>query len=244
MIIDTHAHLNFKDYDKDREDVIKRALKEGVFVINIGTNYKTSREAVEIAEDYREGVYASVGLHPIYKEEFKEEDYKELLKSKKVVAIGEVGLDKKYPHKEQFSLFQKQLKLAEEHSLPLVLHCRMAHKEMREEISNYNITGVVHCFTGSKQDARDYIKKGFYLGFNGVIFKTSLDTVIKETPLDRILLETDSPYLTPPTEKGRNEPLYIKHVLKRVAEIKNLKIKEVEDATFKNAEKLFKIDKK
>ncbi len=239
MIIDTHAHLNFKDYDKDREEVIERSLKEGVFMINIGTHLSSSKRAVEIAHQHERGVYASVGLHPIYEEEYSEEDYRKLLLSEKVVALGEIGLDKKYAHKNQLPYFQKQLQLAKEHCLPVILHCRMAHKEIREEIEKYKLSGVVHCFTGSKKDARDYIEKGFYLGFNGIIFKTSLDTVIKETPLERVLLETDSPYLTPPMEKGRNEPLYVKHVASRIAEIKGISTEEVIKKTFSNAEDLF-----
>jgi len=240
-MFDTHAHLNFKDYDKDREEVIKRSLKEGVSMINIGTHLLTSKQAVEIAERYAEGVYASVGLHPIYKEDYREEDYKYLLRSQKVVAIGEIGLDKKFEHKNQLPFLRRQLALAQEHDLPVIFHCRMAHRELQREIEGLDIRGVVHSFTGSKKDARYYIDKGLYLGFNGIIFKTSLDAVIKETPLDRILIETDCPFLTPPRKRGRNEPINVRCIGERVAEVKGISKDQVFSATSQNAKNLFSI---
>lgn len=247
MIFDTHAHLNFSAFKDDRKETAERSLNGGVYIINVGAAYDTSREAVRIAEEFETGVYASVGLHPIHSEEenFDIEKYRELADSKKVVAIGETGLDLKKEYacfiEKQREVFLKQIDLSEELELPLVFHCRMAHKEMINILYNKRVNGVVHCFTGKKSDACKYLDMGFYLGFNGIIFKLNLDRVIKETPLDRILIETDCPYLTPPQEEGRNEPLYVKYVAEKIAEIKGVKVEEVEKASTENAKKLFKI---
>ncbi|MFH1582216.1 MAG: TatD family hydrolase [bacterium] len=272
MIIDTHAHLNFNAYKDDVDEVIKNCLENDVWMINIGSQYNTSKRAIELAEKYPKGVYAAIGLHPIHLEtglvkikndpneiQFKtvEEDfdykrYRELAKSKKVVAIGEVGLDycrkpKTTGKKEQFkekqkNILFKQLDLAKKLDLPVILHCRMAHEEMINLLKEYGkIKGVVHCFTGSLNQAREYIKMGLYLGSNGIIFKLNMDEVIKDVSLDNILIETDCPYLTPPQEEGRNEPMYVKYVAEKISEIKNIKLEEVVNKTTENAKKLFKI---
>jgi len=272
MIIDTHSHLSFKAYDKDRDEVIQRTQKEGVVCIDVGTKYKTSKNAIELAEK-NEGIYAAIGMHPIHiktdlmklkmdedegafaplGEEYDKEKYKELAKSSKVVAIGEIGLDYYYRPKttsrlEQFKVLQKkvfteQLDLAKELNLPVIIHCRMAHNEIIEILGNYKgLTGTIHCFTGNWEQAQKYMDLGFYLGINGIIFKMDLDEVIKRAPLDKILVETDCPYLTPP-EAGteRNEPIFVKLVAKRIAELKNVSFDEVADKTTENAKKLFGI---
>jgi len=255
MLVDTHAHLNFEDFDKDREEVIRRAFEGGIkAIINVGTNYKTSKKAVEIAEKYDKGVFAAIGLHPIHTDEgFDYEKYKELGRSKKVVAIGEVGLDywRKPEDKEEFKIFQekqkeillKQLSLANDLNLPVIFHCRKAHDDLIKILHGTapsKLKGVVHCFTGKWQQAEKYLEVGFYLGFNGIIFKLNLNDVIKKTPLDRILIETDCPFLTPPDfSEKRNNPLGVRYVAQRVAEIKNITFEEVAEKTTKNAEKLF-----
>lgn len=289
MIIDTHSHLNFSAYKKDFDEVIKRTLKENIWMINVGTKYETSKGAVELAEKYEEGVFAAIGLHPMYaaaefvktktdpdegeffiKEEgFNYEKYKELAKSRKVVAIGEIGLDYYYKPKskeklekfkeKQKEVFLQQLKLADELNLPLIFHCRVAHKDMIEILKSYilihkSINGVVHCFTGSVEEMEEYVKLGFYIGLNGIIFKLNLNEVIKKTPLENILVETDCPYLTPPQEgdnpssraelttgRRRNEPIFIKHTIERIAQLKNLSFQEICDKTTENARGLFKI---
>ncbi len=250
MFIDTHSHLNFKAFNKDRDEVIKRSLEEGVWQINASSTFDTSKLAVEIAEKYDKGVYASIGLHPIHirSEEFDEGKYKELAKSKKVVAIGETGLDYMYPEQEkQESVFLEHLQLAQELDLPVILHCRKAHKEMIEVLQNYSktgakIKGVVHCFTGKWAEAKKYLDMGLYLGFNGIIFKYNVDEVIKKAPLDRMLLETDCPYLTPPQAgTGRNEPLNIKYIVQRIVELRSESLETITQATTHNAKQLFKI---
>ncbi len=272
MLIDTHAHINFNAYKEDADEVIRRSLDNGVWMINVGSQYETSRKAVKIAEKYPAGVYAAVGLHPIHltegifkvkldeeessfqtkNEDFHYEKYKKLAESEKAVAIGEIGLDYYYRPKtktklnqfkeRQKEVFLKQLALAEELNLPVIFHCRSAHQDLIEILAGRKTArGVIHCFTGDWQQAEEYLAMGFYLGFNGIIFKLDLAEVIEKTPLKRILIETDCPYLTPPPMTGRNEPLYVKYVAEKIAEIRKLRYKEISVITTENAKKLFKI---
>jgi len=269
-LIDTHSHLNFNAYKEDAEEVIKRSLENNTWMINIGSQYETSKRAVELAEKHNQGVYASVGFHPIHlgkdffkvktdSEETNEEDkgfdsesYRELAKSSKVKAIGEIGLDYYYRPKsktktalfkeKQKEVFLKQLDLAEELNLPVVFHCRMAHEDLITILKQRNNKGVIHCFTGNLDQAKEYIKMGFYIGFNGIIFKLDLNDIIKEIPLEKILIETDCPYLTPPEAKTeRNEPAFVKYVVQRIADLKGIDYEKVAQVTTENARSLFKI---
>jgi len=278
MLIDTHAHLNFPAFEKDRDKIIGKCLNENVLMINIGTNFETSKRAIEIAQRYKKGVYATVGLHPInldtglvkikvdekegrhFEREFDYEKYKKLAQSKKVVAIGEIGLDyywkpkttkkKKLFKEKQKELFLKELELAEELNLPIIFHCRMAHDDLLEILNyklkaiNYKPRGVMHGFVGTKEQLKEYLKMGFYIGFNGIIFKKiegiNFEENIKNTPLERILIETDCPYLTPPKfEKERNEPIGVKYVAEKIAEIKNIPSAKIVEITTQNAKQLF-----
>ncbi len=264
MLTDTHSHLNFNAYKDDVDEVVKRSLENNIWMINVGSQYETSKRAVEIAENYSQGVYAAVGLHPIYaQDDFKYQEYKNLAfrslgEGGKVVAIGEIGLDYKAEYvsfkEKQREVFLEQLDLAMELNLPVIFHCRMAHQDLiqtLEHLSIQTLRGVIHCFTGVWVEAKKYLEMGFYLGFNGIIFKLDLDKVIKNTPLDRILVETDCPYLTPPLpaealakagpQSIRNEPLYVKYVVEKIAKIKNLSYEEIARATTKNAKTLFNI---
>lgn len=278
MIIDTHSHLNFNAYKDDLEEVLKRTAESDIQVINVGSQYETSKRAVEIAEKYQ-GNYAAVGLHPIHitkdlikvksdqaeiesqREEFDKEKYRELAKSSKVKAIGEIGLDYYYRPKtkqktelfkeKQKKIFLEQLDLALELSLPVIFHCRMAQEDLIKilnsqiALSYKKIRGVIHCFTGSVEDLNQYLNLGLYIGFNGIIFKLDLDEAIKQCPLDRMLLETDCPYLTPPQEGDkRNEPFFIKHAANRIAELKGLSYEEILKANANNANQLFSLWKK
>jgi len=279
MLIDTHAHLNFAAYKEDLGEVVKRSLENDIWVINIGSQYTTSKRAVDIAQDYPEGIYAAVGLHPLHlneglvkvkidkeevsfnsrEEEFYYEKYKELAENKKVVAIGEVGFDYYYKPKtkKRLELFKekqkevatKQLKLAKELNLSVIFHCRVAHKDLisllREKPELKPERAVAHGFVGNSEELRQYLEIGLSIGFNGIIFKNiegiDFEENIKNTPLDRILLETDCPYLTPPQEEGRNEPIYVKHIAEKIAKIKNLSYEETVKTTTKNAKNLFNI---
>ena len=248
MLIDTHAHLNFEAFNHDFDQVIKRSLNEDVWMINVGSKYDTSKKAKEIAGQYNNGVFAAIGLHPIHAidEVFDKEKYKELAKSDKVVAIGEIGLDYfkdygKFKDKQK-QVFLEQLDLAKESSLPIILHCRMAHQDLLEIIKDYQLSGVVHCFTGDWEQAKKYLDLGFYIGINGIIYKRDLKEVIEKTPLKKILIETDCPYLVPP-QLGvkRNEPIFVRHIAKEIAKIKAISFEEVSQATFENAVDLFNI---
>jgi TatD DNase family protein len=250
MLIDTHAHLNFKAYKDDSDEVIQRALTSDTWMINVGSQYKTSERAVEMAEKHEKGAYAAVGLHPIHvdSEEFDKEKYKGLAKNSKVVAIGETGLD--YYHivdeearKRQKLLLQQHLKLAKELNKPIILHCRKAYDDLLSELEGIKLPGVVHCFLGRWNQAEQFLKMGFYLGFTGVVtYSRDYDKVIKNTPLNKILIETDCPYLTPEPHRGeRNEPSYVKYVAEKIAEIKEISFDKVIEQTTKNAKELFKI---
>jgi len=261
MLIDTHAHLNFNAFRDDFEEVIKRSLSENVWMINVGSKYETSKKAVEIAKRYETGIFAAIGLHPIHsnEEDFDREKYKSLaVSNKKVIAIGEIGLDYYREYElfkdKQKEVFLEQLSLAKELNLPVILHCRKAHQNLIEilksKIKNQKskINGVVHCFTGNWQQAKEYLKMGFYLGFNGIIYKMDLKEVIEKTPLEKILIETDCPYLTPPLarrspqgEGGRNEPIFVKYIAQDIARIKNIDFQKITEITSKNAKELFKI---
>ncbi|MFZ3057672.1 MAG: TatD family hydrolase [Minisyncoccales bacterium] len=266
MIFDTHTHLNFSEFDKDRDELIKKILNSEIGIINVGTNFKSSEKGINIANEY-EDVFASVGLHPLNiaydsseskeyfetEEEFLEdgfdyEKYKELAKSKKVVAVGECGLD--YYHKPkgvegfeevQKRVFEKHLDLAKELDLPIILHCRNAFDDTYEIISKKNNKGVLHCFTGTKEEVERFSALGFYFGITGIIFKTDMEEAIKIIPMDRILLETDCPYLSPPKFEERNNPLSLKYVIEELARIKGVSIKEIEEITRQNTKDLFNI---
>lgn len=246
MLIDTHAHLNFNAFKHDFDEVIKRSLAKDIWMINVGSDYETSKKAKEIAEKYN-GVFTAVGLHPIHAkdENFDKEKYKELANSNKVVAIGEIGLDyfKDYGlfKDKQKEVFLQQLGLVKELDLPVIIHCRMAHEDLLKILSD-KLSGVIHCFTGSWKQAKQYLDMGFYLGINGIMYKFDLKEVIEKTPLEKILIETDCPYLTPP-EAGvkRNEPIFIKYIVQDIAKIKGIDFGKVAEITFQNAKNLFRI---
>ena len=245
---DTHCHPQFPQYDHDREEVIRR----GVLMLCVGTDIKTSKQAIELAQKH-EGVWASVGLHPNdINDMFIKSSYAEIINNPKVVAVGEVGLDYyrtkgDEKQKRQRDVFEQFIDLAYQYKKPLILHCRDAHKdaiEILKSAKNILYGGVAHSFTGTLEEAREYLNLGFYLGFNGIItFARQYDEVVIHTPLDRILLETDAPYLTPEPYRGkRNEPAFVLEVAKKVAELKGVSFEEVVKKTTQNVSKLFRID--
>ncbi len=279
MLIDTHTHLNFSAFDNDRDEVIKKCLENDIWVINVGTQYDTSKKAIEIAEKYNSKVYAAIGLHPLHletrklgkselgelpkfktrTEEFDKVKYIELAKSKKVVAIGEIGLDYYYKpkSKQKLAMFKDrqiktllmQINLAEELNLPIIFHCRMAHKDLISILKSIinqkiGIRGVIHSFVGTNDELKEYLRMGFYIGFNGIIFKKIVGIDFKKnilnTPLDKILLETDSPYLTPPNfYEQRNNSLAVRLVAEHIAKIRGLSFTKISQITSENAKKLF-----
>lgn len=276
---DMHAHVNFKAFKDDGDEVIRRALAEDTWLANVGSQDTTSRRAVEIAHKYPEGVFAVVGLHPIHLEEayhdddeiggqgftsraeiFDHDKYLAMARDEKVIAIGECGLD--YFHlnpdsiEKQKKAFIEQVKLAREVGKPLMLHMRNnpkdnssnVYKDMAEILKDYpEVKAVSHCFGGSVEDMKRFVSMGIYVSFSGnITYKLRPDfdyvSVIKEAPLDMILTDTDSPYLAPVPYRGkRNEPVYVREIVKKIAEIKGLPEDEVANTIIQNAKKFFKI---
>lgn len=271
MLIDTHAHLNFKAFNKDRKQVIDRAQKAGVEKIIIpGAKIDSSVKAVEIANKYP-NCYAAAGIHPHHTDEINTSIHNSikvsdvikqlsgLIKNRKVVAVGETGLDyhryQGYPlisdeiKTKQKELFLLQFELAAKNNLPVIIHCREAQDDLLSILKqfsvNHKITGVFHCFSGNIQYLEKVLGMGFYVGFDGNITyeeSTRLQLVVRNTPLDRILAETDSPYLTPlPLRGNRNEPANLPLVISKISEIYQKKPDEIADVTTNNAMKLFRL---
>lgn len=256
MLIDTHAHLDLKDFNEDRDEVIKRAFNSGVKkIINIGYNRRTSISSIKLAERY-ENIYAAVGVHPQDVKKYSIEEIRENLvkwnENRKVVAIGEIGLEyyrvEDEKNKEmQIKYFREQLDIAKQLQLPVVLHCRDAYEEMFEVLKKDKVDyGVVHCFSSNKNVAREFLSLGFNISYTGIVtFKKKVEDVVGaayETPIDRIMIETDCPFLAPEPYRGkRNEPGYVKYIAEKLATIKEIGLDEVEKATTENAIKMFNL---
>lgn len=253
-MIDTHAHLNFKDFTNDWPEAIERAFDQDVKgIINVGSNFETSKKAIEIASKYPKGVYAAVGLHPIHvkDEEFEEEKFLKLAQDRKVVAIGETGLDFYYDKsnvEQQKEVFEKSLRIAQAVSKPIILHSRDSLEDVLSVLmaQKPEPTGVMHCFPGDWQYAKIILDMGLYISFTGLITFTKNQAtleVVKEAPLERILIETDCPFMAPQAYRGkRNEPAYVVEVARKIAEIKKIPLEKVAGQTTKNAIELFKLD--
>lgn len=246
-LIDVHAHLNFANYDDDREAVFARARDLEIGVINVGTDAKTSQFAVELAQKY-ENTWATVGLHPTdHTEGFDYEFYLNLAKQEKVVAIGECGLDyfhQKTPEEQakQKEIFSAQIKLANEANKPLMLHIRNAYKDAYEILkSEARVKGNAHFFAGTWDEAKMFLDLGFTLSFGGVTtFVRDYDEVIRNTSLDMILTETDCPFVAPVPYRGkRNEPSYLPEIVKKLAEIRGESAEKVAEVTLANAKRVF-----
>lgn len=299
---DTHAHVNFNAFKDDGEEVLRRCLSSGMNVVNVGSQFSTSKRAVEYAHLFDKeyfphaksvnknvsddkssvknntlsvGVYAAIGIHPVHlkkgsfthcdPEELTEEEipttgetfeyqkYLELARDEKVVAIGEIGLD--YHHFEEgddeefFKNLQKKtliefIKLANDVEKPVMLHCWDGYDDLLEILEKYPVAkkGIVHSFIGSYKTANKFIELGYKIGLNGIItYGESYDRLIREIDLKNIVIETDCPYLTPhPLERGsRNEPLFVKEVAQKIANVKGVSLEEVAEITTENAKKLF-----
>jgi len=283
-LIDVHTHVNFKAFENDGHEVIRRALREEVGMILVGSQNSTSKRAVEYAKQYEnDPVFAAVGLHPIHledrevdsielgdtamgfatrAEEFDYEYYKKLAAHEKVVAIGEVGLD--YYHtnpgehpqaiEKQKGVFRKQIELSLDVKKALMVHCRQAHDDCIAILKEYfgsnavsaNLDapkGNIHFFEGTIEQAKKYFQLGFTVSFTGVItFKSAAhhQNLVRNLPLDHILLETDAPYITPEPHRGkRNEPAYVEFVAQKVADLKDIPLEEVEKITTETACRVF-----
>ncbi|HEY1037680.1 MAG TPA: TatD family hydrolase [Candidatus Paceibacterota bacterium] len=262
--IDVHAHVNFPDYDADRDEVISRSLDAGTWLINVGTSLATSQKIVEIAERYEQGVYAIVGLHPTHVEEerFDIVAFEKLVAHPKTVGVGECGIDlfrlpeelnneidRARVYKNQEEDFLKQIDLAVKYDKPVMIHARESYQDILKVLDAAFIThgaklrGNAHFFAGSIEEAKAFLDRGFTVSFTGVItFAAQYRELVKWVPLDRMLSETDCPFVTPVPFRGkRNEPLYVQEVVKKIAEIKELPIEEVKKALLDNARRQFGI---
>ncbi|WHY14216.1 TatD family hydrolase [Peribacillus frigoritolerans] len=255
MLFDTHVHVNAEQFNEDLEDVIERAKEAGVDnMVVVGFDRPTIIRAMELIETY-DFMYAAIGWHPVDAIDMTEDDLQwieELSNHPKVVAIGEMGLDyhwDKSPKDVQMEVFRKQIRLAKKVGLPIIIHNREATADivniLKEEEAS-RVGGIMHCFSGSAETALECINMNFYISLGGpVTFKNAKKPkeVAAAVPLDRLLIETDCPYLAPHPYRGkRNEPSYVKLVAEQIAEIKQLTIEEVSQATTENAKKLFGIN--
>lgn len=253
MLIDTHCHLDFDEFGSDREAVIERAKKAGVgCFINVGSSLEGSRESVELASKY-DSIFASVGIHPHHAEEVSEDtlcEIEKLAENKKVVAIGEVGLDyfksRSAPAKQK-EIFVKFIELSKKSKLPLIIHTRSAHCDtvdiLKETHSDFPVRGVMHCFSGDKKLLEEVLEMGLFVSFTcNLTFKNAkgLREVARCVPAERLLLETDAPFLAPEIHRGkRNEPAYITELRDILSELLGLSKATIERATTDNAKKLF-----
>lgn len=276
--IDAHTHAHFAAFESDWPEVIRRALDQNVWVVNVGTQLDTSRKGVEVADQFKEGVYAVIGLHPTHTgpsfhdakelgeseearrftstgEVFDPEAYASFVVHPKVVAIGECGLDYfrmegevEAAKRRQQAAFDLQIAFAKRFDKPLMIHCRAAWEDLlrtlRDKRSELRSEpGIVHFFTGSKEEAKALAELGFSFTFGGVVtFARDYDEVIKMLPADRILSETDAPYLAPVPYRGkRNEPAYVIEVAKKLALIRGVSEAEMAETIFANARRIFRI---
>jgi len=255
MLFDTHAHLDDKKFDRDRDEIINQCREEGVsLILNAGSNLTTSVKSIGLARKY-ECIYASVGIHPHDASEMDENSCMVLAelaeKNNKVRAIGEIGLDYYYdysPREIQKKRFAEQIDLAKQLNLPVIIHDRDAHEDTMNILRKSGVKevgGVLHSFSGSVEMMRECLKLNMYISISGpVTFKNAKKTVevTKEVPLDMLLIETDSPYLTPVPHRGeRNYPAYVRHVAEKIAALRDMTFEEIAQKTLENGKRLFRI---
>jgi len=257
---DAHVHVHDSKFDDDREDVIERALLEDVWMITVGTDADTSKQAVELAEAH-DKIFSTIGIHPtdnasILSSDFDGKYFENLVSKESVVAIGECGLDYFNPSdtsddekKRQKDLFEVQLEFAVAHDKPLMIHCRNAHEDIidilfsKNKVHGDKLTGNIHFFSAGVDIAKKYLNLGFSLSFSGVItFADDYNEALKYAPLDMIMAETDCPYVAPLPYRGkRNEPIYVKEVVKKIIELRNEPQEKVQTALSSNVLRIFRI---
>jgi TatD DNase family protein len=245
-IFETHAHLDFPDYDKDRQTLLEKCFQSGIeHIVNIGIDKKTTQASIKLAKRYPQ-IFATAGYHPHNADDFVEDSLIELIKSPQVVAIGEVGLDfyrMNAPKDVQLGAFEKQVQIAAQYKMPLVIHSRQAYEQCLQVLSRYDLPKVVfHCFSGDETDARKIIDKGWFISFTGVVTykNANMDSIVRMVPDEQYFVETDSPYLTPVPHRGkRNSPLNLRHIIEKIAFYKKQTPKTVAQNTFDNASEFF-----
>lgn len=252
MFFESHAHYDDEAFDNDRVELIEKMHNNEIdYIVNIGADIKSSMSSIELSEKY-DFIYASIGVHPHETENMKDEDIailKKYINNKKVVAIGEIGLDYYYEYSDrekQKYWFKKQLEIAKDNNKPVIIHSRDAAKECYEIIKNSGVSkGVIHSYSGSAQMAKDYIDMGFFIGIGGIVtFKNAKKSVevAESVPIEKILIETDSPYLSPVPVRGtRNNSQNLIYIAEKIAQIKQITVENVVEITKKNALTLFDI---
>lgn len=253
MLFDTHAHMDDRAFDPDRRELLKNFPSQGIgLIMNPGCSLESSRNAARLSQEY-DYVYAAVGSHPDAADEVTEETlniYRQLIQENpKIRAIGEIGLDYHYediPRDIQLRAFRMQMELAKELTLPVIVHEREAHEDGMKVVDEFpEVTGVFHCYSGSAQMAKELIKRGWYIGFTGVLtFKNARKAVevASTIPLDRIVLETDCPYMSPEPFRGkRNDPGKLYRMAEKLAEIRGLSVEEIHAITMENGTRLYRI---
>ena len=253
MIFDTHAHYDDEQFNEDRVELLNSMEEQGVgTIVNVSATYNSCRKVIALAKEYP-FVYAAVGIHPDEVGSLNEETFvqmKELFKEDKVVAVGEIGLDYYWdnePREVQKKWFIRQMELARELELPVLIHSREAAADTMEIMKEHakGLSGVIHCYSYSKEMAQEYIKMGFYIGIGGVVtFKNAkkLKEVAENIPLTSIVLETDCPYMAPEPNRGkRNNSAYIRYVAEKIAELKGITYEEVVEQTEKNAREMYRL---
>jgi len=252
MYFESHAHYDDEAFNEDRDELLLSLKDSGIgYVIQSAANISSSKAGIELAKKY-DFIYCAIGVHPHDTEELDEEKFKELkslVAEEKVVAIGEIGLDYYYdnaPRDLQKYWFERQMELSKEVNLPVIIHSREASQDTFDLIEKVKpVGGVIHCYSGSVEMAKEYVKKGFYIGVGGTVtFKNAKKVVevVKEIPLSSILIETDAPYLSPVPLRGkRNDSRNLKYVVEKIAEIKDITSEDVARITMENGKKLFKI---
>ncbi len=257
-LIDTHAHLQFKAYDSDRDEVVKRSSEELTAVINVGTSVDASENGINLAEKVH-NFFASVAVHPHHIDQWNGKTYKVLKalgQNKNVVAVGEIGLDKHlyqgYPEpdiKRQVAILAEQINLALELKKPILFHCRDAYDELYEQIKGHKgkVRGLMHCYMGTWNQAKKFLDLGLYISFSGNITYKGNDYIretAKKLPAYKIITETDSPFLSPEPRRGqRNEPIYVRIVAATIANLKGWAVEETARLTSQNAKDLFNFHK-
>tara|TARA_B100000029_G_scaffold432273_1_gene444269 strand:+ start:695 stop:1453 length:759 start_codon:yes stop_codon:yes gene_type:complete len=247
-LIDTHCHIYYENFNNDINQVIERAKKNNISkIVCVGVDIESSMQSIRLAEEHSM-IYATAGYHPHESKDTSASYLKELeniLQHEKVIALGEIGLDFHYNHsdkKTQIKVFKEQLELAKTLDVPTIVHCRNSDTDLIQCIKETKSrNGVVHCFASNIDFAKELFRIGYYISFTGLVtFSKDLINVVKEIPLDKFMLETDSPYLTPIPHRGkRNEPSMIKYIAESIAEIKNVELKTIAESTTKTAKEFF-----
>lgn len=253
MLFDTHAHYDDKQFESDRKELLGKMKENGVgTIVNVSAAVDSWNDTINLTKEY-DMVYGAIGVHPDEVGNLTEDKFEEMKKffeNEKVVAVGEIGLDYYWDtnsHEVQKKWFVKQLELAQEYSLPVNIHSREAAEDTLRIIKQYgeSLSGIIHCYSYSKELAKEYTKMGYYLGIGGVITfskATKLKEVVEEIPLENLVLETDCPYLAPVPNRGkRNSSINLKYIAQEIAKIKNISVEKVVEQTEQNARKLYQM---